>query len=80
MFYLVFFPYEIFVEDLSSMHLINYTEVESIRYGFNRDVQAFRKSLKELAGSFIEIDRSENRIIVQFHNPSILDFMENFYI
>jgi hypothetical protein len=37
----------------------------------------FKKSLKELDSSFIKIDRSENRITVQFHNPSILDFIKS---
>lgn len=70
-------PHEIFFEDLQNAFDQLYRN-RSVRDGFNRDNLAFRKSLKELDGSFIKIDKSENRITIQFDNPSILDFMKNF--
>jgi len=37
----------------------------------------FRKALKELEGNFVKTSKSGNDIIVQFHNPSIRDYLES---
>lgn len=70
-------PNEVFKENLEQAFNELY-KCRSKRYGFSRDAQAFRKSLKELDGNFIKIDSSEHRTTIEFHNPSILDFMNNY--
>ncbi len=44
-------------------------------YGFPNSPLSFDKSLNELEGSFIRIDRSEKQLVISCHNPSILDFL-----
>ncbi len=73
---LISLPYETFIEDLEQT-FNNLYKYKSINYGLRREDHAFRKSLKELEGSFIEFDRSKYRITVMFKNPSIRDFMQN---
>ena len=47
-------------------------------YGFPFSPEDFRKSLKELDGNFIKIDKWGQSHIIAFHNPSIKDFIEDF--
>jgi hypothetical protein len=45
-------------------------------YGFTSLPTSFKSALNELEGNFIRIDRSESRLSVSFHNPSVLDFLK----
>jgi hypothetical protein len=44
-------------------------------YGFQTLPLNFRKSLDELEGCFVRIDRASSEDVVSCHNPSILDFL-----
>jgi hypothetical protein len=48
-------------------------------YGFQTSPSSFRKSLGELEGNFVRIERTASQDIVSCHNPSILDFLNRRY-
>ena len=53
-----------------------FSDYRSAKYRQMRSPYDFQKALRELDGNFIKTDRSSSDIVVQFHNPSIQDFME----
>lgn len=56
----------------------SYNEIKSEKFGFTRTMDDFKKALKELEGTFLTIIKhNSNNTTVQFHNPSIKDFIEN---
>lgn len=66
-------PNEVFLEDLEIALKAFYEYQLNGIYITPRD---FNKALKELEGDFIKINRAQSSSIVQFHNPSIRDFLE----
>lgn len=44
--------------------------------GISRSSTDFNDSLNELEGNFVKIHASDSRRVIQFHNPSILDFLK----
>jgi adenylate kinase family enzyme len=46
------------------------------RYGFSVSPSSFQKSLDEMEGNFIRIERSLSNLVVSCHNPSVLDFLD----
>jgi DNA polymerase III delta prime subunit len=47
----------------------------SRQYGFQASPSSFRKALDELEGNFIQIERASGQLVVSCHNPSVLDFL-----
>lgn len=47
-------------------------------YGESRVHNEFNASLKECEGNFIRVDLAAGRQVVQFHNPSIRDYLTHF--
>lgn len=70
-------PEHVFLEDLekafSSFHLKQAKE-----YQFKTSPNDFLHAMKELEGNFITIEKSKDRTIVRFHNPSIRDFLRDY--
>lgn len=50
------------------------------RYGFSASPSSYEKALDELEGNFIRIERSDSKLVVSFHNPSILDFLNEWFL
>ncbi|MCH7563328.1 MAG: hypothetical protein IH968_05830 [Gemmatimonadetes bacterium] len=46
------------------------------KYGSSRTPYDWERAVKELEGAFIKHDLSHGEIILEFHNPSIQDFLE----
>ena len=46
------------------------------RYGFPASPSSFKKALDEMEGNFIRIERNTSELVVACHNPSILDFLD----
>jgi DNA polymerase III delta prime subunit len=44
-------------------------------YGFSASPSSFDSALRELEDNFVRIDRNHDNRVVQFHNPSVLDFL-----
>jgi hypothetical protein len=67
----------------------NNTELEHLKQAFlnysgaNQDALAFdirfRQALKELEGTFVEIDIAGQQRIITFHNPSVKDFVDRLF-
>lgn len=68
---------EVFLEDLREAFLA-FHQKESIEYGFVTTPQDFIRALKEIEGNFIIIEKSKGRTIVNYHNPSVKDFIQNY--
>ena len=52
---------------------INFYEYDAQKYRFEMDPNDFKKALKELDGNFLRIGTAQ---FIEFHNPSILDFLK----
>lgn len=52
--------------------------IASQKYGVAFDQNSCSTSLRELEGSFIRIGFTGEGTIIGFHNPSVLDFLENY--
>lgn len=68
---------EVFWEDLQEAFLA-FHQKQSLAYGFVITPQDFIRALKELEGNFIIIEKSKVRTIVNYHNPSVKDFIQNY--
>jgi len=66
--------HEIFMHDLEKAFLSIY-ESEAKTQNFEANRHAFKNSLKELEGNFINIEHDGKNHIVSFQNPSIKDFL-----
>lgn len=70
-------PEHVLLEDLQeafqSFHLDH-----ARKYHFEMSPNDFVHALKELEGNFIAIEKSKDRMIVRFHNPSIRDFLRDY--
>lgn len=69
-------PTEVFLEDLEDA-FSSFHAWLGRAYGIATTPSDFRQGLKELDGDLISTSRSNHRIIVQFRNPSVRDFIEN---
>lgn len=47
------------------------------RYGFARTAYDWERALKELEGNFVKSELSHGELIIEFHNPSVRDFLES---
>jgi hypothetical protein len=70
-------PEIVFCEDLK-MSLDKFNQVISPNCSSSNGLQEFRTSIKELDGNFVKIEKSSSQFLIQFHNPSIRDFIENY--
>jgi len=70
-------PTKVVLQDLQQA-VIEFYKYKYASYGFNNGVSEFKKGLKELEGNFIKIENTFNSITVEFHNPSIRDFLEKY--
>ncbi len=67
---------------LSLFSLPSPSSVESLFRAFQSmtegDARSFRESLKELDGTFVKIRVELGRTLVEFHNPSVRDFLNTY--
>lgn len=70
-------PGEVFLEDLREAFLAFHQKM-SLEYGFVITPRDFNRALKELEGNFIISEKSKDRTIVKYHNPSVKDFIQNY--
>lgn len=67
-------PIEMFLEDLKEA-FIKYHEQQTEKYHLINKPSDFMHALKELEGNFTISERSEDKTILKFHNPSIKDYL-----
>ncbi|TAL17656.1 hypothetical protein EPN96_04900 [bacterium] len=67
-------PKEVFVEDLKLS-----TNSFILNKGMEFSEREFRRALSELQGNFIVLSQDFGNDIVAFHNPSVQDFIENYF-
>jgi hypothetical protein len=73
---LVTLPRQIFLEDLGTAFTSYCDKNASVD---NRDQsEMLRRALKELEGSFINVNKSAENIYVEFQNPSVRDFLQSY--
>ena len=70
-------PSEVFLEDCKEAFEAFHSN-QAMRYGFRRSPREFRDALKELDGNFVSTEKSRERILLRFHNPSVKDFVLNY--
>lgn len=70
-------PAEVFLVDLEIAFNAYRRECASVM-GITLKRNDFSRALKELDGNFIATNRSREKLIVRFHNPSVRDFLENY--
>ncbi len=68
-------PSEVFLDDLFQS-FNSYCEIKGVKI----DDFQFDEILKELEGNFTITKNSDYGIIISFHNPSLVDFIENFIL
>lgn len=64
--------------DVLEQSFISIQKYKSNTYGLHVNPDDFEKSLKELDGSFIKISEIYSHCFVDFHNPSVRDFIEDY--
>lgn len=74
---MTFMPREVFLEDLREA-FFSFHHGQALNYKFKTSPQDFIHALKELDANFISTDKSRDRTIVRFHNPSVRDFLQNY--
>lgn len=70
-------PEEVFLEDLDEAFKSFHYE-HARKFNYETKPTDFKSALKEADGNFISTRKSDERIIIRFHNPSIKDFLENY--
>jgi len=70
-------PEEMFLEDLREA-FESFHQRQATYYKFGTSPQDYYRALKELHGNFIFSDKSKDRTIIRFHNPSIRDFVKSY--
>lgn len=70
-------PEHVFLEDLEEAFL-SFHRKQALEYQFKTSPHDFRHALKELEGNFIIIEKSKDKTIVRYHNPSIRDFLREY--
>lgn len=76
---LVSMPNGVLLEDVQvAFNAVHYSRVT--RYSLQAAPQDFRNALNELEDTFLRIEKTnaEDAVIIQFHNPSVRDFLENY--
>ncbi|RAJ97586.1 restriction endonuclease [Larkinella arboricola] len=75
---MVLFNGFVLLEDLK-LAIQSFARLCSTKYGFIFTEFDFNKSIRELEGTFIKIDKDfQNNYAIDFQNPSILDFLINY--
>lgn len=69
-------PTPIAADDLQEAYQA-FHEVRSKKYIQHSSPYDFRDALKELEGSFIKTEKCRKHLLVDFHNPSVIDFLES---
>lgn len=64
--------YEVLKETFEKFHFYR-----AEKYNRETDPYDFKRGLKELENNFIEISSNESELVVEYHNPSVRDFVEN---
>jgi hypothetical protein len=77
LFVLLTLPPEVFLVDLETAFNAYRRECANTM-GIALKRNDFSRALKELDGNFIATNRSREKLIVRFHNPSVRDFLENY--
>lgn len=68
----------IFYEDLSNL-VFKFSIENSLKYDLKYSIYEFKRSINVLQGTFILIERdSKNKLIIEFQNPSVLDFIVSY--
>ena len=70
-------PEYVFVEDLQEAFLSFHLKQGSV-YKFETSPNDFMHALKEAEGNFIAIEKSRDRRMIRFHNPSIRDYLREY--
>lgn len=70
-------PREVFLEDLEEAFQ-SYRKQCVKALGVEINQGDFRRALRELDGSLVATSKSKDRVVVEFQNPSIRDFLENY--
>jgi len=74
---MVTMPSEVFLEDLQEAFQVFHRQ-QANEYNFQITPSDFTRALKELDGNFTISERSKEKTIIRFHNPSIRDFLEHY--
>lgn len=74
---LVTLPTEVFLDDLE-VAFRSYREKTIKTTNREQLAVSFKRALKELDGNFVAIAKSGENLIVQFQNPSVRDFLQNY--
>lgn len=74
---MVTMPSEVFIEDLQEAFQV-FHQQQAKEYNFRITSNDFMRALKELDGNFVISERSKERTIIRFHNPSVRDFLEHY--
>lgn len=74
---LVSLPPVVFLDDLEQAFVSLYT-FQSGSFSHSASSRDFKHALKELEGTFIQIDKQSQDYLVRFQNPSIRDFLANY--
>jgi hypothetical protein len=72
-------PSEVFLEDLEEAFQ-SYRKECVKALGVKLYQADFKHALKELDGSFVATNRSKEKLLVRFQNPSVRDFLQNYLI
>lgn len=67
-------PDEILLEDLEKLFWEFYKQ-QSTQYGFSISVDDLESALRELDGNFLKTNKIGSQIVIEFHNPSVRDFV-----
>jgi len=70
-------PELVFLEDLQESFL-SFHSRQSKEYLFKTSPDDFMHALKELEGNFISAEKSKEKTVVRFHNPSIRDYLREY--
>jgi hypothetical protein len=77
LFVLLSLPADVFLVDLETA-FNSYRRECASAMGITLKRNDFSRALKELDGNFVATNRSLEKLMVRFHNPSVRDFLENY--
>jgi len=70
-------PEHVFLEDLEEAFLSFHLK-QAKEYQLKTSLNDFLHAMKELEGNFVTIEKSKDKTIVRYHNPSIRDFLREY--
>lgn len=70
-------PNEVLVSDLETA-FNSFYQLRRAKLGFSTSSRDFEHALKQLDGNFLKTNRAGEDQIVEFHNPSVNDFLESY--